>query len=161
MPDESIPAVPVGPTGASGATSGGSGGADIEQRSVTGPSGPSAPPRRRRLTGSTHQIISGARRVKGYPVTRDELLTLGGVGLATSAFLGVGANFISRSFDLQANIELSPDVKPEIRAKWETREYEFWIIGIVLLVFAVLAALAGGAKRWSIIKSTEHPPDEG
>ena len=98
--------------------------------------------------------------MKGYPITRDELFTLGGVGLATSAFLGVGGNLVGRSFDLQANIELSPDVKPELIAKWETREYDFWYIGLILLVFAAGLALTGGLKIWSIINSTDHPPDE-
>jgi hypothetical protein len=99
--------------------------------------------------------------MKGYPVTRDELISLGGVGLATSVLSGVGANFISRSFDLDASIELSgSDIKPGVIAKWQTRETDFFVFGIILLALAALATVGGGLKIWSIIKSTEHPTYE-
>lgn len=104
--------------------------------------------------------MSGARRVKGYPVTRDELFTLGGVGVIASAFFGFGANFVSRSFDLAANLDLSSGVSKEIIERWQTREWDFWYMGLVLLGLGALIALAGGAKIWSIIWSTEHPNDE-
>jgi len=58
---------------------------------------------------------------------------------------------------LQANIELSPGVQPEIVARWQTREADFWIFGLILLALGVLITIAGGAKILSIMKSTEHP----
>jgi hypothetical protein len=103
--------------------------------------------------------MPGARRVKGYPITRDELFTLGGVGVLASAFFGFGANFISRSFDLAANLDLSAGISAEIIERWHTREYDFWYFGLVLLGLGILIAVFGGAKIWSIIYSTEHPDD--
>jgi hypothetical protein len=103
--------------------------------------------------------MSGARRVKGYPVTRDELFTLGGVGLLTSAFLGFGSNLVSRSFDLAASLDLSPGVAPEMVERWHTREYDFWYIGLILLLLGAMSATFGGAKIWSIIHSTDHPDE--
>ena len=58
---------------------------------------------------------------------------------------------------LQANIELSPGVQPEIVARWQTREADFWIFGLILLALGVLITIAAGAKILSIMKSTEHP----
>jgi hypothetical protein len=118
-------------------------------------------PRRNRrvVSGSSYQIISGERRVKGYPITRDELFTLGGLSVLASGFFGFGGNFVSRSFDLQVSIELSTGVAPEVIARWMTREYDYWYFGLVLLLFGIFAAIAGGAKIWSIIDSTRHPEE--
>jgi hypothetical protein len=101
--------------------------------------------------------MAGARRVKGYPITRDELLTLGGAGFVSSLFFGFGGDFIFRSYDLQANLDLSPGVAADVVAKWTTREFDFWYIGLVLLFFGLVVAAVVGAKIWSVIRSTEHP----
>jgi len=151
------PSPPLSPAGPTGPISGGSSGTEIQQQGVTGPSGPPRIQRRRRSGGSTLQIMSGERRVKGYPISRDELFTLGGVGALASACFGVGVSLVERSFDLQANLELSRGVAPEIVARWETRETDYWIFGLVLLAFGVGAMIAGGAKILSIMRSTEHP----
>jgi hypothetical protein len=132
---------PRGPTGASGAGPIGSmaagstpSGSAIAGTGTSPRAGRASSPRPRAAAGSSYQIMSGARRVKGYPVTRDELFTLGGVGLLTSAFLGFGSNLVSRSFDLAASLDLSPGVAPEMVERWHTREYDFWYIGLILFI---------------------------
>lgn len=116
-------------------------------------------PRRRAAAGISYRIMSGARRVKGYPVTRDELFTLGGVGLLASICFGLGANFVFSSFGLQENLELSQGITPVLLSKWQTRETDYWYFGLVLLILAIAFAVAGGTKIWSIIHSTEHPDE--
>jgi hypothetical protein len=95
--------------------------------------------------------------VKGYPVTRDELFTLAGVGLLSSACFGVGVNFIDRSIDLMADLEINQGIPQEIMVRWATREYDYWYFGLVLVAIGIAAAIAGGIKILSIIRSTEHP----
>lgn len=119
------------------------------------PAHPTGPRRRRR--GGSHEILPGERRVKGYPVTRDELFGLGGAGLLATVCFSVGGNMINRSLDIQKDLELAQELPKPIIARWETRQEDAWSFGILLLVIGAVAIAVGGAKIWSIIRSTEHP----
>ncbi|HTV36876.1 MAG TPA: hypothetical protein VMF12_10650, partial [Xanthobacteraceae bacterium] len=61
--------------------------------------------------------------MKAYPVTKDELFEIGGVGLLTTAFFSFGGNFIASSFELQAELELNQGIPSPTVAKWQTREH--------------------------------------
>ena len=95
--------------------------------------------------------------MKGYPVTRDELFTLGGASLLSSGAFSVGLNFVNRSLDLQKDLELNQGIPPVILTRWQTREADYWTFGVVLMVLGVSFAVAGGLKILSIIRSTAHP----
>lgn len=125
---------------------------------------PPTPPRKPRSAAGgsgahSHQIVSGARRVKGYPVTRDELFGLGGVGLLTTVCFSAGGNFISRSYDIEKDLALSQGVSDALKARWEAKAQDAWLFGAILIAVGLVTVFVGGAKIFSIIRSTEHPDE--
>lgn len=100
--------------------------------------------------------------MKGYPVTKDELYTLGGAGfIATLCFSG-GANYLNRSFEIQKSLELAQGVPPQaLIEKWKARESDAFTFGLALCAIGAVLVLFGGAKIFGIIKQTEHPTENG
>lgn len=107
--------------------------------------------------GSTHDVISGARSVKGYPVTRDELFGLGGAGFLATTCFSIGGNYLTRYYDIQKDLELSQGVPEKIVIKWQAKSDQDWTFGVILIAIGVAAIIFGGAKIISIILSTKHP----
>jgi hypothetical protein len=107
--------------------------------------------------GSTYEVVSGARRVKGYPITRDELTALSGTGLLATVCFSIGGTYVNRSYEIQRDLELTQGVSTKLRARWEAKEADAWTFGLIMLVIGTLLVIAGGAKIWSVIWSTEHP----
>jgi heme O synthase-like polyprenyltransferase len=95
--------------------------------------------------------------VKGYPVTRDELFGLGGVGLLATFCFSVGGNYMNRSFDISKDIELAQGVPEPLVARWKAKSEDAFLFGSVLIAVGVITIFVGGAKVLSIIRSTEHP----
>jgi hypothetical protein len=109
--------------------------------------------------GSTHEIISGVRRVKGYPLSRDELFELGGAGILATTCFSIGGTNLNRSFDIQKDLEIAQGIPPEIKVRWETKEADAWVYGWLFFIIGIVCFLAGGAKVISIIRSTRHPDE--
>lgn len=107
--------------------------------------------------GSTHDVISGARSVKGYPITRDELFGLGGAGFVATAGFSLGGNYLTRYYDIQKDLDMAQGLPDRIVVKWQTKAEQDWTFGILLIIFGIVAIFAGGAKITSIILSTKHP----
>ena len=106
-------------------------------------------------------MLSGSRRVKGYPVTRDELFGIGGAGLLATTCFSIGGGLVGRSFDIQKDLDFNKEVPVEIRVRWQTKETDYLWFGSVLILIGVVAIVAGGAKVLSIINSTKHNDDQG
>ena len=107
------------------------------------------------------EVHSGRRGVKGYPVSRDELLGLGGVGLGATLCFSAGFSYLTRSADIGRNLEFSSAITEKglpdkLVAKWEAKSEDAFTFGCILIVVGIIAVVAGGAKIWSIIDSTEH-----
>jgi hypothetical protein len=94
--------------------------------------------------------------VKGYPLTRDELFELGGGGLLATTFFSLGGSCIGTSLDIQKSLEMAQTISPELKARWETKEADYWLFGIVFIAIGLGLLVAGGAKLVSIIRSTRH-----
>jgi hypothetical protein len=120
---------------------------------------PAPRPTRRRasLTGHTLEIVAGERRVKGYLVTRDELIGLGGTGLLATLAFSYGGRYINRSYDIQKDLELTQGLPPELTARWQTKSADDWDFGVLCIIVGIVVLLAGGAKVLSVIFSTNHP----
>ena len=149
---------PSGATGASGAAVSSASGnsapsATISQITTT----PRIPRGSRSATGSTYQTLSGVRRVKAYPVTRDELFGLGGAGFIATVAFSIGTNYLNRSYDIRKDLELSYGVPPDLKIRWDTRATDDLFFGWIIILIGIAAILAGGAKILSIIRSTDHP----
>jgi hypothetical protein len=146
----------IGATGAPAPTQvAQSGGAPPQPQIKSTPTPPAV--RRSRAGGSIHETISGVRRVKAYPVTRDELLGLGGVGIVTTFCFSVGSSYIKRSFDIHKDLEFNQQLPSDLIVKWQTTEMDDWLFGFFFFAIGVLAFILGGAKIFSIMRSTEHP----
>ncbi|SRR6266849_2241307 len=116
-----------------------------------------SPPPPNRIAGSTHETISGERRVKGYPVTRDELWELGAGGALTTICFSVAGTYINRSYDIQRELELTQGLPQDTIIRWKTKGEGDWYFGLTALVLGAILFAAGGAKIYSIIRSTSHP----
>ena len=94
--------------------------------------------------------------MKEYPVTRDELFELGGIGVATTICFSVGGSYMSRSVDIQRDLELSQQLPSDVVVRWQTKEIDYWYFGIAIVFIGVVALALGGAKIFSIMRSTKH-----
>jgi hypothetical protein len=100
--------------------------------------------------------MPGARRLKGYPVTADELWELGGIGLGTSLCFSFGTSFLTQYFGIKKDLEFSQGLPPEVVIRWKTVQGYDLALSIVLFLIGVLVFLFGGAKIYRILRSTEH-----
>lgn len=98
--------------------------------------------------------------MKEYPVTFDELIELGSIGLVSTVLFSLGGMYLNRSWDMQKDLELSQGLPERLVGKWEARADDAWFFGILLCLVGALAVLGGGAKIWSIVRSTRHPDAE-
>lgn len=89
-------------------------------------------------------------------MTKSELFELGGIGFITTACFSVGINYINRGYDIGKDLEFTKDIPNELRIRWTTKGEQDYVFGSILLVVGVIAFLAGGAKIWQIIRSTDH-----
>lgn len=101
--------------------------------------------------------VAGERRVKGYLVTRDELIELGGAGLLATLCFSFGGKYINRSFDIQKDLELTQGLPPDLISRWQTKASDDWDFGLLCSIVGIVLLSAGGAKVLSIIFSTRHP----
>jgi hypothetical protein len=111
----------------------------------------------RSAAGSNYYVLHGARKVKAYPVTRDELFGLGGAGVIATICFSVGGNYLNRSYDIGKDLELTVGVPPELKARWQSKEADYFTFGLIIFAIGVAAFIAGGVKVISIIMTTDHP----
>lgn len=125
--------------------------------SASAGSGPSGRRRAAASGGSDYSVIPGVRKVKGYPVTRDELLGLGASSVAATFCFSVGGGLITRSQDIRKDIELAQGVPERVVGKYQAKSEDAFFYGCIFIAFGVLAAIFGGLKVLSVIWSTNHP----
>ena len=112
-------------------------------------------PKQKSPKSSTLGVIHGHAKLKAYPVTKNELFTLGALGFAASLFFSVGAGAIGYSMDIFKDLELTSNLGPELVARWNTIEHFAYYGGIgVLIVGTVLVGL-GAINIMSIIRRTK------
>lgn len=114
------------------------------------------PPSRRRSPGTGFDRQPGRRPMKEYPLTREELISLGGVGVLATTCFSVGGGFVTRSLDITKDLELAQGVPPPIVARWQARADDSLTFGIIFIVIGVVSLLYGGWRVTDIIRSTEH-----
>ena len=118
------------------------------------------PPRKAHSTrGSTLQLRPGKRIMKGYPVSKNELYELGGVGLLSTLCFSTGFSYLNQAATTRRDLELFKAVKgiPDpLIARWEASSESAQTFGIIAVAIGVIAVIAGGAKIWNVINSTDH-----
>lgn len=119
-------------------------------------------------TGSSRSVrrtekvrLPGRRTVKEYPVDRDELFELGGAGLLTTLFFSIGFSLLSRYLELVKDLEFERDLPKELIARWSAIRDDAYTGAAIFISCGIVVFLVGGAKIWSIIRSTEHDRTEG
>ncbi len=63
---------------------------------------------------------------------------------------------MSRSVDIQRDLELSQQLPSDVVVRWQTKEIDYWYFGIAIVFIGVVALALGGAKIFSIMRSTKH-----
>jgi hypothetical protein len=119
------------------------------------------PPRARarnrsRRAGSTIVIVPGTRYEKGYPLTKDDLLSLGGLGLGTTAFFSVASASLSYYVNTGVNMALAQGVPKEVLGYYEGTRHWSLAVAIGCAVIGVAMFLTGGWRVLGIIKRTLH-----
>src|SRR5579863_8170257 len=100
------------------------------------------PARRTSRSGAhKHQIIPGVRRVKGYPVTRDELLSLSGSGILGSLCFSIGGKYLDRSYDISKDLEFSQGLPDTLIVRWKTKAEDDQYIGWSFIFIGIVAFL--------------------
>lgn len=118
------------------------------------------PSRRPRAKRSGFHRQPGARTMKEYPLTSQELWQLAGLGLVATILFGMGSFFLSTWFDVFKDLSAPPDeMTQEMRGYWRGLMTAAGWATALCYTFGVVAALIGGLSVRHIMKCTEHPPE--
>jgi hypothetical protein len=121
---------------------------------------PKAPAKAKRSRRGGFHRKAGARDMKEYPLTLQEMLQLGAVGLAATLMFALAGFFLSTWFDIYKDLALAADLPPETRGYWRGLKAGAWWGWIVSAIVGVALLCANGWTLVSIINSTEHPNDQ-
>lgn len=95
-----------------------------------------------------------------YPVSKDELWTLGGLGLGATLAFSSAAGLLGFFVDTKKDLELAQGIPPETVAYWRAREDDALILMVGCLVAGVLFFAFGALKVRHIINSTKFSEGE-
>jgi hypothetical protein len=120
-------------------------------------SGPPRPPRARRPKhGSTIPIVGGEREVKAYPVTEDELSSLGLLQATTTAVFSLSSGLGGFWISIKQNLAFADKVDPSIRSYWEAMGFAAGCVAIFLFVVGGALIYLNFTKVGKIKKGTKH-----
>lgn len=139
------------------AAGGGAGGGQDLQAAAAG-AGVDSISKKPRKKPNTITVTGGWRTMKGYPVTGDELLTLGLVqGGSAISFALSGSAFGFWLSTKQAIDLASGDVAlAAARAKWEAYGDAGWYAAAALAAVGIFLFAISGFRAWRIMKGTNH-----
>lgn len=122
---------------------------------------PPKPPRKPRdnTKWGSLDVIHGHAKIKAFPVTINELITLGALGFAASVFFSIGAGAVGFSLDVFKDLDMAKDLDPVIRTKWEVYRTNAICVAIGSYVIGLLLAGIGAINIVGIIRRTKFAKD--
>lgn len=110
----------------------------------------------KRPTGTGLQRIPGIRTMKEYPLTMDDMLTLGLVQGGSALFLAAAGACIGFWLSIQQTVDFADKDKAEKIAYWTgLGDAAFWL-SIICLLIGLLLFCINGFKVWTIWRDTKH-----
>lgn len=104
--------------------------------------------------------MPGIRTAKGYPLTKDELISLGGIGAGTTAAFTVGSFSLQYYLDVGLNLALAQGIPEKVQAYYEAARGSSLWIAVAFYVLGVVLFVAGGLKVIGIMRQTKHNADQ-
>lgn len=94
--------------------------------------------------------------MKEYPLTKGELVGLGGMSFGATISFSVSSFLLSTWFDLRKDLALTKDISPATQGYWSgLADGAFWG-GWVAVAVGLAFLLANGLTLFSIINDTRH-----
>lgn len=142
-----------GAAGASGDTGGQGGvGGTTQPRGNSGVGGG----RTKKAVGSTFSVRGGKRDMKGYPVTKDDLINLAATQGGATLFYAVFSLCFGVWISAKQSIEFADKIDPRILGKWQGYETAALVFGIASLLLAIGLTVYNGFRVHWIITGTTH-----
>ena len=117
---------------------------------------PPATPRKPKKEPEGLRRRPGRRDMKEYPLTKPELIGLGGMSLGATICFSLASFCLSAGFDVLKDLSLTAALSPETRGYWSAVKDGFFIGGGVAALFGVVFVALNGLALWQIIRHTRH-----